>query len=160
MLNRRSQNIIFLCKGRHSYENITTREALKRYMAITCYDDIEKKDVYNDAILFDIIREVVLDVMGNLDEGHHHQFIFNYLEAAKRYVDLDAWLVALELLQVREKNEETGEYEYINGFSQPAIYKETLHDDDFILMYPEFEEAVEYGKNFDRDENIIYDNIK
>ena len=159
MLNRRSQNIIFLCKGRHSYENITDRKALKRYMSVTCYGDESEKDFYTDNILIDIVREVVLDFMRNANEGHHSQLLYHYFEASKRYVDLDAWITALQLIQVKEKNKETDDYEFINGFSQLEVLKEKYPETEpDELMYPDFVKALDLSKNFDMDENIIYDN--
>ena len=158
MLDRRSQNIIFICKNKHPFYNITVREALKKYMAETCYGDINEASVYNDRILLDIIREVVLDVMSNLNEGHHRKFIFDYFEAAKRYVDLDAWLIALELLQVRDKNESTGAYEFINGFSQIEILKEKYPESaPDEVMYPEYVKAIEYRDTFDYNEVVSYE---
>lgn len=135
MLEQRTQNIIFICKGRHSYGNISNREALKRYMAITCYDDIDQANTYSDKVLLDIIREVVLDVMSNLSEGHHRKFIFDYFESAKRYMDVDSWLIAFQLLQVKKKNETTDELEFINGFSQDHVIDENTNE----MMFPEFE---------------------
>ena len=159
MLDRRSQNIILLCKGRHSYENITDREALKRYMSVTCYGDESEKDFYIDSILIDIIREVVLDFMRNANEGHHSQLLYHYFEASKRYVDLDAWMTALQLVQVKETNKETGEWKFINGFSQTEILEEKYPENaPDKLMYPDFVKALDLSKKFDIDENVIYDN--
>lgn len=157
MLDRRSQNIILLCKGRHSYENITVREALKRYMSVTCYGDESEKDFYIDNILIDIVREVVLDFMRNCSPGHQTKLMYDYFEASKRYVDLDAWLTTLKLIQIREKNESTNEYEFINGFTQTEILREKYLDNESDeLMYPNFVRALELEKEFTENELIIY----
>ena len=149
MLDLRSQNIILICKNNFYYEeneNMHPREALKYYMSQICYGDLEHTHCYNDKLLMTIVKEVVLDFLRNADEGHPVRLIRDYFEASERYVDLDSWISALSLIQVREKNPVTGECEFINGFTSGAILNENSPND---LLYPEYERAIEYGKQFD-----------
>lgn len=158
MLDLRSQNIILICKDNFYYEqneNMHPREALKYYMSQICYGDLEHIHCYNDKLLMTIVKEVVLDFLRNADEGHPVRLIRDYFEASERYVDLDSWISALSLIQVREKNPTTDEYEFINGFTSGAVLNENSPND---LLYPEYEKAIEYGKQFDyiRDCKVIY----
>ena len=132
------------------------REALKYYMSQICYDDLEHINVYSDKLLMAIIEEVVLDFLRNADEGHPVRLVRDYFEASERCVDLDSWISALSLIQVREKNPATGEYEFINGFTCGAVLNENSPND---LLYPEYERAIEYGKQFDyiRDCKVLYE---
>lgn len=149
MLDLRSQNIIIICKHGFYYEeneNMHPREALKHYMSQMCYGDLEHIHCYSDKLLMSIVREVVLDFLRNANEGHSTRLIYNYFEASERYVDLDSWITALSLVQVREKNPITGEHEFINGFFHDCVINENSPND---LLYPEYERAIEYGKQFD-----------
>ena len=149
MLDLRSQNIILICKNNFYYqenENMHPREALKYYMSQICYGDLEHIHCYSDKLLMSIVKEVVLDFLRNADEGHPVRLVRDYFEASERYVDLDSWISALSLIQVREKNPTTGEHEFINGFTSGAVLNENSPND---LLYPEYERAVEYGKQFD-----------
>ena len=159
MLDLRSQNIILICKNNFYYEeneNMHPREALKYYMSQICYDDLEHVHYYNDKLLMTIVKEVVLDFLRNADEGHPVRLVRDYFEASERYVDLDSWISALSLIQVREKNPETGEYEFINGFTSGVVLNENSPNDP---LYPEYERAIEYGKQFDyiRDCKVLYE---
>ena len=106
-----------------------------------------------------IVKEVVLDFLRNADEGHPVRLIRDYFEASERYVDLDSWISALSLIQVREKNPETGEHEFINGFTSGVVLNENYSNDP---MYPEYERAIEYGKQFDSiiDCKVLYQGEK
>lgn len=159
MLDLRSQNIILICKDNFYYkenENMHPREALKYYMSQICYGDLEHIHCYTDKLLMTIVKEVVLDFLRNADEGHPVRLVRDYFEASERYVDLDSWISALSLIQVREKNLVTGEYEFINGFTSGAVLNENSPND---LLYPEYERAIEYGKQFDyiRDCKVLYE---
>lgn len=159
MLDLRSQNIILICKDNFYYEeneNMHPREALKYYMSEVCYGDLEHISCYNDKVLMSIVKEVVLDFLRNADEDHPVRLVRNYFEASERYVDLDSWISALSLIQVREKNPNTGEYEFINGFTSGSVLNENSPND---LLYPAYERAIEYGKQFDyiRDCKVLYE---
>ena len=159
MLNLRSQNIILICKDNFYYEeneNMHPREALKYYMSQICYDDLEHTHYYNDKLLMTVVKEVVLDFLRNAEKDHTTRLIYNYFEASERYADLDSWISALSLVQVKEKNPITGEYEFINGFTSGVVLNENYSND---LLYPEYERAIEYGKQFDyiRDCKILYE---
>ena len=158
MLDLRSQNIILICKNNFYYEeneNMHPREALKYYMSQICYGDLEHTHYYNDKLLMTIVKEVVLDFLRNADEGHPVRLLRDYFEASERYVDLDSWITALSLIQVREINSTTGEYKFINGFTAGVVLNENSPN---ALMYPEYEKAIEYGKQFDyiRDCKVLY----
>lgn len=149
MLYLRSQNIILICKNNFYYEeneNMHPREALKYYMSQICYGDLEHVYCYSDKLLMSIVKEVVLDFLRNADEGHPVRLLRDYFEASERYVDLDSWISALSLIQVKERNPTTGEYEFINGFTSGVVLNENSPND---LMYPEYERAIEYRKQFD-----------
>lgn len=159
MLDLRSQNIILICKNNFYYEeneNMHPREALKYYMSQICYDDLEHTHYYNDKLLMTIVKEVVLDFLRNADEGHPVRLVRDYFEASERYVDLDSWISALSLIQVREKNPVTGEHEFINGFFHDCVMDE--NDDGKTMFYPEYEAACEYTKNFDYGQTVLYEN--
>lgn len=158
MLDLRSQNIILICKNNFYYEeneNMHPREALKYYMSQICYDDLEHIHCYNDKLLKTIVREVVLDFLRNAEKDYTTRLIYNYFEASERYADLDSWISALSLIQVRETNPVTGEYEFINGFTSGVVLNENYSNDP---LYPEYERAIEYGKQFDyiRDCKVLY----
>lgn len=159
MLDLRSQNIILICKNHFYYkenENMIPRVALKYYMSQICYGDLEHTHYYSDNLLMSIVKEVVLDFLRNAEEGHAIRLVRDYFEASERSIELDSWLVALELVQVREKNEQTGEYEFINGFFHDCVIDE--NGDGKTMLYPEYEAAREYTKNFDYGQTVLYEN--
>ena len=111
----RTSNIIMLCKGRHTYGNVDSKTAIKKYMTEICGCE---EEWYNDEDLLDIIQPTVLDYIGSAD--YPRGFLFDYFEAQKRYEPIDAWLSALRLVKVR-RHLDDGTAICVNGFTEETI---------------------------------------
>ena len=108
----RTSNIILLCKGRHTYGDVDSKTAIKKYMAETC---ATQEEWYDDNRLLSIIKAAVLDYI-NVAE-HPSSFLFDYFEAQKWYIDpIEAWCSALRMIKIRNCRED-GTYKYVNGFT-------------------------------------------
>ena len=139
MLDQRTQNIIFVCKGRHNYgSNISMRDAVARYMSDTTGCDIER---YSDVTLLSIIKSCILDIMENCSKDICRRLIFDYFDYDYLHNnELDKWLVALDLMQVKEfvifdEESKTGVHQFLEGFSQDYVIDENTNE----MMFPEFE---------------------
>lgn len=141
----RTSNIIMIIKGNHKYfdkkgNKLNRKDAIKRYMSITC--GCAEED-YNDARLMGIIKNVVLDYIATSDRPD--EFLQDYFEWAtfiqernyfkdsyyKDQTDLDAWISALSLIQIKS---DTG---YMNGFNE---YNRKVWDENTngeTLLFPE-----------------------
>lgn len=111
----RTSNIIMLCKGRHTYGNVDSKTAIKKYMAEMCGCE---EEWYDDKTLLDIIEYVVLDYIGVAD--YPQSFLFDYFDAQKRYEPIDAWLSALRMIKVRRSCID-GTMVCVNGFTEETL---------------------------------------
>lgn len=140
MLRRRTQNIILVIKGNHTYQlDISMRDSVAKYMAETCGCD---ESDYSDAIIMQIISNCVMDIMENCSKDTCRRLMFDYFDS-KSYSrnELDRWLIALDLMQIKnyqKTNPETGNrvYSFIKGFSQDYVIDENGNGE---LMYPELQ---------------------
>ena len=114
----RTSNIIMLCKGRHTYGNVDSKTAIKKYMAEIC---AYKEEWYDDKKMIDIIKYAVLDYIETAD--YPRGFLFDYFEAQRYHTDaIDAWLSALRFVQVKRFIDyDTNVYVYVNGFTEENI---------------------------------------
>lgn len=109
----RTSNIIMLCKGRHTYGNVDSKTAIKKYMAEMC---AYQEEWYDDNSLLDIIKTAVLDYI-NVAECPS-SFLFDYFEAQKWHIDpIKAWCSAFRMIKIRNYCED-GTYIYVNGFTE------------------------------------------
>lgn len=122
-MNLRTSNIIMICKGRHPYKDATRKEAIAKYMAETCGTDWQD---YPNGILLDIVKNVVIDVVKYLEKPQ--EFLHDYFDAVHRTSDLEAWLTALSLIQVKDA------HGFINGFEQKTL--EVIDENTGAVMYP------------------------
>lgn len=112
----RTSNIILICKGRHTYGDVDSKTAIKKYMAETCACE---EMWYDDNTLLDIIKTVVLDYIKVAERPN--SFLFDYFEAQKWYIDpIKAWCSALRMIKVRNYSDD-GTYKYVNGFTDKTI---------------------------------------
>lgn len=115
----RTSNIIMLCKGRHTYGNVDSKTAIKKYMAEMCAGE---EDWYDDYILLCIIQDAVLDFIKTADNPSG--FLFGYFESQKThcYQDdpLGAWLSTLRMVSVRRSND-NGTMVCVNGFTEETL---------------------------------------
>lgn len=112
----RTSNIILICKGRHTYGDVDSKTAIKKYMAETCACE---EMWYDDNTLLDIIKTVVLDYIKVAERPS--SFLFDYFEAQKWYIDpIKAWCSALRMIKVRNYSDD-GTYRYVNGFTDKTI---------------------------------------
>lgn len=112
----RTSNIIMLCKDRHTYGNVDSKTAIKKYMAETCA--CEEK-WYDDGCILDIIKTAVLDYINYAERPS--SFLFDYFEAQKWYSDpIEAWCSALRMIKVRNCFED-GTTVCVNGFTEETI---------------------------------------
>ena len=147
-MNLRTSNIILISKGNHNYfdeegRKLSPKEAIKRYMSITCACPEEN---YNEARIAGIIENVVLDYLSTSSESE--RLVRDYFEwfkfikerqffKDKHYqdkTDADAWITALSLIQVRNG------LDYMNGFNE---YNSQVWDENTkgkTLLFPEKEE--------------------
>lgn len=108
----RTSNIIMLCKGRHTYGDVDSKTAIKKYMAEMC---AYKEEWYDDDSLLDIIKTAVLDYINSADRPG--SFLFDYFEAQKWHDPIDAWCSALRMIKVRNYVED-GTHVCVNGFTE------------------------------------------
>ena len=110
-MEKRTAEIIMVLKGNHNLgEHDTLKQYLIAYMSNRCYCS---KDVYTDELLYSVVKEAIKDTMSHLSSpGQIRAFLYSYFEARMSHDELDSWLVALQLMQVRENGE------YINGFTE------------------------------------------
>lgn len=115
-MEKRTAEIIMVLKGNHDLgEFDTLKQALAGYMSDRCD---YPADEYSDEMLFGIVREAVMDYLYTcVDGGQKRAFMYHYFDAHKWHDDLECWLAALQMVQVREKNKD-GSYTYINGFTE------------------------------------------
>ncbi len=111
----RTSNIIMLCKGRHTYGNVDSKTAIKKYMAEMCAGE---EDWYDGEIFIDIIKTVVLDFIKTADNPS--AFLWAYFEAQKRYEPIDAWLSALRMVRVKRSSDD-GTLVCTNGFTEETL---------------------------------------
>lgn len=144
----RTSNIINVIKGKHNYldekgNKLNPKDAIKRYMSITCA--CPESD-YNEARITGIIENVVLDYISTSDEPD--RFIRRYFDWAKflheRHLfndykdqnDIDAWISALSLIQVRNGTS------YMNGFNEYNIKVWDENTKGKTLLFPEVDNHV------------------
>ena len=155
MLSIRTQNIIFICKGRYYYpnhENCHRKQALKYYMSQTCFGDLEEEYIYNDSLLLEIIRDCVIDISKNAPEALT-KLLYNYFSSSKRYAELDAWMSALSLIQIKDGDEKTNSLKFINGFTHDCVMNENIVDE---MLYPDYEKACKLFTNFNYKSAVFY----
>ena len=115
-MEKRTAEIIMTLKSNHEFGAFDTyKELLAAYMSDRCDCPIS---YYSDEHLFGIVKEAVKDYMsGCTGPGQIRVFLYDYFEAHKWHEsELEQWLVALSMVQVRESNGD-GTYRYINGFN-------------------------------------------
>lgn len=109
----RTSNIILLCKGRHTYGNVDSKTAIKKYMAEMCASE---ERWYDDNTLLDIIKTAALDYINVAD--YPGRFLFDYFEAQKWCIDpIKAWCSAFRMIKIRNFLD-NGTCRYVNGFTQ------------------------------------------
>lgn len=111
----RTSNIIMLCKGRHTYGDVDSKTAIKKYMAEMCAC---KEEWYDDDSILDIIKTAVLDYINFAERPS--SFLFDYFEAQKWYDPIDAWCSALRMIKVRNCFED-GTSICVNGFTEETL---------------------------------------
>jgi hypothetical protein len=115
----RTSNIIMLCKGRHTYGDVDSKTAIKKYMAEICAGE---EEWYDDSTVLSIIQDAVLDFLKTAD--YPSRLLFDYFEAQKYYGykedPIGAWCSALRMVKVRNSAED-GTYVCINGFTDETI---------------------------------------
>lgn len=108
----RTSNIIMLCKGRHTYGDVDSKTAIKKYMAEMCACE---EEWYDDNTLLSIIKTAVLDYIN--DAERPSSFLFDYFDAQKWHIDpIKAWCSAFRMIKIRNYSED-GTYRYMNGFA-------------------------------------------
>ena len=108
----RTSNIIMLCKGRHTYGDVDSKTAIKKYMAEMCACE---EEWYDDNTLLSIIKTAVLDYIN--DAERPSSFLFDYFDAQKWHIDpIKAWCSAFRMIKIRNYSED-GTYRYMNGFT-------------------------------------------
>lgn len=108
----RTSNIIMLCKGRHTYGDVDSKTAIKKYMAEMC---AYKEEWYDDDSLLDIIKTAVLDYINSAERPS--SFLFDYFEAQKWHIDpIKAWCSAFRMIKIRNCFED-GTSVCVNGFT-------------------------------------------
>lgn len=108
----RTSNIILLCKGRHTYGNVDSKTAIKKYMAEMCASE---EKWYDDNTLLDIIKTAAIDYINVADRPG--SFLFDYFEAQKWCIDpIKAWCSAFRMIKIRNYAD-NGTYRYVNGFT-------------------------------------------
>ena len=127
-MDKRTANIIWVCKGHHSYDCKTLKEAVAYYMSEECGCPIE---VYTDRILLSIVWEAFMDFMTVCTNPRY--FLHSFREAKywcdcsprEGVDDVQAILIAFQLCRVRD------EKGYVNGFSEELIrYLEEKWDNE------------------------------
>lgn len=113
-MEKRTVEIILMLKGRSRIKPAATlKESLVRYLS-HLYDCPE--EYYTDNALWGIVREAVQDALSSCSNpGQIRAFMHNYFEARKWHDELEAFISALHLMQVREKGE------CINGFTKEVV---------------------------------------
>lgn len=112
----RTSNIIMLCKGRHTYGDVDSKTAIKKYMAEMCAGE---EEWYDDNTLLSIIKTAVLDYIN--DAECPSSFLFDYFDAQKWCIDpIKAWCSAFRMIKIRNYSED-GIYRYMNGFTDETI---------------------------------------
>lgn len=101
-----------LCKGRHTYGDVDSKTAIKKYMAEMCAGE---EEWYDDDSLLDIIKTAVLDYINVAERPS--SFLFDYFEAQKWHIDpIKAWCSAFRMIKIRNCFED-GTYKCVNGFT-------------------------------------------
>ena len=112
----RTSNIIMLCKGRHTYGDVDSKTAIKKYMAEMCAGE---EEWYDDNTLLSIIKTAVLDYINEAE--HPSSFLFDYFDAQKWCIDpLKAWCSAFRMIKIRNYSED-GTCRYVNGFTEKTV---------------------------------------
>ncbi len=113
-MDKRTVEIIMMLKGHSKVKPAQTlKESFIRYLSYL-YDCPEK--YYTDDRLWSIVREAVQDALASCSgPGQIRGFMLNYFEARKWHDELEAFISALHLMQIREEGE------YINGFTKEVV---------------------------------------
>ena len=112
----RTSNIIMLCKSRHTYGDVDSKTAIKKYMAEMCAGE---EEWYNDETVLSIIQDAVLDFLETAN--YPKRLLYDYFEAQKYYGYKDdpisAWCSALRMVKVRNSADD-GTCFCVNGFTE------------------------------------------
>lgn len=146
-MDKRTVEIIMMLKGHSKVKPAQTlKESFIRHLSYL-YDCPEK--YYTDDKLWSVIREAVQDTLSSCSNpGQIKAFMFDYFEARKWNEELEAFISALRLIQVREKGE------FINGFTKEIIVDvlKGFYKDRFEVVmtsdaYPDPEDAFAVWDN-------------
>ena len=141
-MEKRTVEMILILKG-HSkikYAN-TLKQSFVKFLAYL-FDNPEY--YYPDSVLSYIVQDAVKDALSSCsDPGQIRAFMFNYFEARKWHDELEAFISALQQMQVKN-----GE-QYINGFTKEVV------EDTLKSFYKERYEVVE-KTDVSSDSNKIF----
>jgi len=110
-LDKMYQGIIWIIKNKGK-----SREAIIDFMHN--YTDAPK-EYYTDVIINHILEQTMIEA--TRENTYPASILSQYFYCMKEpwnYSHFEAMCAALEILQVREKDAKTGDYHYINGFSE------------------------------------------
>lgn len=110
MLDERTAEIIMICKAQHDFdENLTTKDAIKLYMANRCGT---KPEDYTERELREILWEAAKDYIDNIKDTKPSVFIDELFRRMDSLSFIDAVCSALRIQRVMYEGR------YINGFTK------------------------------------------
>lgn len=137
-MDKRTAEIIMICKGRHDFgEELTHKQAIAAYMSDACGCPIEE---YTNNILNDIIYQAALDYIDGLPKPS--VFIRSIMDvlnlnnnpliSADQHLDYyEAVCRAFSLVRVKAKNEYGDEY-FVNGFDLTLVHPVRKSSNDLM----------------------------
>lgn len=117
-MTQRTCNIIMCCKGNCKWHYLdNTLDVIARYMSNECGADL---DTYTPDVLKSIILTALLDYIDSADKPSY--VIWSIINDGCMHVSIEEKICAMFCdVRVMDRDSITGDYYYVNGFTQDLI---------------------------------------